>query len=115
MIFFLILYGIITVLLALSLLGSVLAYHIKAGLNFILLSIIGLFAIILCSILAIHFPFYYCLYGIFMFLFEAYLMFSTKSPFIGSLISCLLGLFFWPQFVCLMIFTALNFQNIDIK
>jgi hypothetical protein len=100
-----------TLLLLFATVGSIQVYKIKITTNLILSSLIGLCAIISCIKLATISLFFYFLYGGLTSAFMLVLTLASKTFSIGAIMSCLLAIIFWPQFICFTIFTILNAKS----
>jgi hypothetical protein len=100
-----------TLLLLAAILGSIQVYQIKITTNLVLASLIGLCAIISCIKLATVSLLFYFLYGASTAAFLLVLTMASRTISIGSILSCLLAIFFWPEFICFVIFSVLNAQS----
>ena len=100
-----------TLFLLAAILGSIQVYHIKVSTNLILSSLIGLCAIISCVKLATVSLLFYLLYGGLTAAFMLTLTIASRHISIGAIISCLLAIPFFPQFLCFIVFTILNTQS----
>lgn len=111
MIFFMILYTLATLLLSASIAGTALSYKIPVTMNFILSSLIGLGGIFAGGILAVQSLSHFFIYGALVAFFMVVLTTVGKAKFWNGMISSIMSFFFWPQFICFVIFTVLHVRT----
>jgi hypothetical protein len=100
-----------TLFLLAAILGSIQVYQIKITTNLVLSSLIGLCAIISCIKLATVSLLFYFLYGGLTASFMLTLTIASRTISVGAIISCLLAVLFFPQYICFIVFTILNTQS----